>query len=90
MDPFHKRVKHIFLSKFSQTSFMAFQMGTEKSLDGIADYFIRFSLCKKIRQKFLAPLPGTEEFFGGNKRSLAHTDLIIFLVNKFLASLPGI
>ena len=40
---------------------MAFQLGTEKSLDGIDDYFIRLGLCiKKISTiKFLAPLSGT-------------------------------
>ena len=32
-----KRAKQIFLSKFSQIIFMAFQLGTEKSLDGIAN-----------------------------------------------------
>ena len=40
--------------------------------------------------KFLAPLPGTENFFGGSSRSLAYTDHIIqFSLNKFLARLPG-
>ena len=29
---------------------MAFQLGTEKSLDGIANYFIKFGLCLKISQ----------------------------------------
>ena len=48
--------------KFSQTSVMAFQPGTEKSLDGIANYFIRFGLCLKISQiKFMAPLSGIEK-----------------------------
>ena len=41
--------------------------------------------------KFLAPLLGTENFLGGNTRSLAYTDHIIqFVLNKFLAPLPGI
>ena len=53
MDLFSKRAKHIFLSKFSQTSFMEFQLGTEKSFDGIANYFIRFGLCLKISQSIL-------------------------------------
>ena len=40
--------------------------------------------------KFLAPLPRTEKFLGGNTRSLAYTDHIIrFSLNKFLASLAG-
>ena len=29
---------------------MEFQLGTEKSLDGIANYFIRFGLCLKTSQ----------------------------------------
>ena len=38
--------------------------------------------------KFLAPLPGTEKFLGGNTISLAYTDHIIqFGLNKFLALL---
>ena len=54
MDPsFKKGLNIFFLLKFSQTSFMAFQLGTEKSLDGIANYFIRFGLCLKI-SKFMA------------------------------------
>ena len=47
---FQKGVKNIFLLKFSQTSFIAFQLGTEKSLDGIANYFIRFDICLKINE----------------------------------------
>ena len=38
--------------------------------------------------KFLASLPRTEKFLGGNTRSLAYIDHIVqFSLNKFLASL---
>ena len=41
---------------------MAFQLGTEKSLDGIVNYFIRFGLCLKNQSnKFMAPLPGIDK-----------------------------
>ena len=41
---------------------MAFQLGTEKSLDGIDNYFIRFGLCLTISQiKCMPSLPGIEK-----------------------------
>ena len=43
----------MFLLKFSQTNFMAFQLGTERFLDGIANYLIKFGLCLKINQSSL-------------------------------------
>ena len=36
--------------KNQSIKFMASLLGTEKSLDGIANYFIRFGLCLKISQ----------------------------------------
>ena len=32
---------------------MVFQLGTERFLDGIANYLIRFGLCLKISQSFI-------------------------------------
>ena len=57
MDPsFKKGLNTFFLLKFSQTSFMTFQLGIEKSLDVIANYFIRCGLYikKKKSTKFMA------------------------------------
>ena len=41
---------------------MAFQLETEKSLNGIVNYFIRFSLCLKINQTVSEFLAGSDLF----------------------------
>ena len=68
MDPsFKKGLNTFFLLKFSQTSFMTFQLGIEKSLDGIANYFIRCGLYikKKVNQVYGAFQLGTEKSLDG-------------------------
>ena len=67
---------------------MAFQLGTEKSLDGIVNYFIKFGLCLKISQtSFMAPLPGIEKNMNLNiniptKERIANLDnFLYFIIN---------
>ena len=46
---------------------MAFQLGIEKSLDGIANYFNEiWSMFKNKSIKFMAPLPGIEKKMNSN------------------------
>ena len=73
------------LLKFSQTSFMAFQLGTENSLDGIANYFSIFGLCLKISQiKFMVSLSRIEKKMNLNvniptKKRIANLDFFFIL-----------
>ena len=51
---------------------MACQLGTQKSLDGIVDYFIRIGLCIKFSQ----------QFFGTVARDLKMMNLNINILTK--------
>ena len=65
---------------------MAFPLGTEKSLDGIANYFIRFGLCLKISHiKFMALLSGIEKNMNLNiniltKERFANLDIFLYFI----------
>ena len=65
---------------------MAFQLGTEKSLDGIVNYFIRFGLCLKISQtRFMAPFPRIEKNVNLNiniptKERIANLDIFLYFI----------
>ena len=71
---------------------MAFQLGTEKSLDGIVNYFIKFGLCLKISQtSFMAPLPGIEKNMNLNiniptKERIANLDNFLYFIINFRKS----
>ena len=68
---------------------MAFQPGTEKSFDGIVNYFIKFGLCLKISQSSLwCRCRGLNKVFGSCVKLLV--EQIHFGPIKFMAPLSGI
>ena len=71
---------------------MAFQLEIEKSLDGIANYFIRFGLCFKNQSiKFMVSLPGIEKKMNLNiniptKEKIGNLDMFIYFIINFKKS----
>ena len=65
---------------------MAFQLGTEKSLDGFVNYFIIFGLCLKISQtSSMAQLPGIEKKMNlsiniPTKERIANLDIFLYFI----------
>ena len=65
---------------------MAFQLGTEKSLDGFVNYFIRFGLGLKISQtSSMAPLSGIEKKMNlsiniPTKERIANLDIFLYFI----------
>ena len=71
---------------------MAFQLGTEKSLDGIVNYFFRFGLCLKINQtSFMETLPRIERKMNlyiniTIKERIANLDIFLYFIINFRKS----
>ena len=67
---------------------MEFQLGIEKSLDGIVNYFIIFGLCLKSSQSsFWCRCQGLNKVIGSCVKILVKH--IQFGLIKFTTSLPG-